>query len=427
MLPPSLVIALAAVLVLWCIQGLVAAQQARRFGKRLRRGTRPIYAEFRPEAWVVVPFKGIDTEGVANLHALFHQDYPNYRLLLVVESEDDPAFGLLHAERVKFPRIASEVIVAGPAPPHRGQKVHNQLAALRHALASVNQDGPHRAPANCEDDRAWVFADSDAAANPAWLGNLVGPLSLRKRTAVTTGYRWLVPARGPEGRFLWGGRIASVINGQVATFASLKRAAFAWGGSMALLEGTAEAGGLLQRWERAVSDDFQVTAVARELDRRILFLPECLVESPIDMPLTRLWEFSRRQYLITRVHAPLFFSLVFCSVAFYCFATLVAWTSVAAFAWHQDFRVLLMAAAAIGLMFALNQVRAARRRRVVKNLFGAQTLQRLGPALALDRWATTPLMFLNLGLLLRGCVGRTIRWRGHGYRLRGPLDIERLP
>ena len=336
-------------------------------------------------------------------------------------------FTLLETERAKFPKIDSSVVIAGPAPAHRGQKVHNQLAALRHALAEAGQDGPRPAPASYKDERAWVFADSDAAANPAWLGNLVGPLSQREKNAVTTGYRWLVPARGPEGRFRWGGRIASVINGQVATFASLERASFAWGGSMALLEGTAEAGGLLERWERALSDDFQVTAVARDLERRILFLPECLVESPVDMRLDALFEFSRRQYLITRVHAPRFFFIVLTGVAFYVFAAATAWFGVLAFPWHRDPRVLAAAAAALLFVAVANRVRAAARRRVVRDLFGAQTLQRLGPALWLDRWATTPVMALNLWLLLRGCVGRTIRWRGHGYRLRGPLKIERLP
>ncbi|BAM03665.1 glycosyltransferase [Phycisphaera mikurensis] len=426
MLPLPLQLVAAAVLAGWCLQALLGAMQVRRFSKRLRRGERPSYAAFRPEAWVVVPFKGVDDEGVANLHALFQQDYGDYRLLLAVESEEDPAFRLLNEERAKFPRIRSEVVVAGPAPPFRGQKVHNQLAALRHALAGEGLDGPRPAPPRYRDERAWVFADSDAAANPAWLGNLVGPLSQRDKNAVTTGYRWLVPARGPGGRFRWGGRIASVINGQVATFASLERAAFAWGGSMAILEGTAEAGGLLERWERALSDDFQVTAVARSLGRRILFLPECLVESPVDMPLRSLLEFSRRQYLITRVHAPRFFYAVVAAVGFYVFAAASAWLLLLAAPWHRVGWLAAGAAAALLFVAGANRVRAAARRRVVRGLFGQQTAERLAPALRLDRWATTAVMALNLVLLLRGCVGRTIRWRGHGYRLRGPMEIERL-
>ena len=425
-MPPPLQIAGALVLLLWCAQAVLAAAQVRRFSRRLRRGTREAYRSFRPEAWVVVPFKGVDAEAVANLHALFRQAYPRFRLLLVVESEGDPAHRLLREERAKFPGVRSEVVVAGPAPPHRGQKVHNQLAALRHALAEAGQGAPRAAPEDAHEDRAWVFADSDAAADPAWLGNLVGPLVERERTAVTTGYRWLVPARGPEGRFRWGGRVASVINGQVATFASLERAAFAWGGSMALLEGTAAEGDLLGRWEEALSDDFQVTAVARASGRRVLFLPECLVESPVDMPLPALFEFSRRQYLITRVHAPLFFGLVVASVGFYCLAAGVAAAAVVGLPWHGDAWAAGAAAAAAAVVAACNQLRARWRARVVKGLFGPQTTARLAPALRLDRWATTPVMALNLLLLLRGCVGREIRWRGHGYRLRGPLDVQRI-
>ena len=42
---------------------------------------------------VILPIKGVDDDTQANVHALLSQDYPEYRLIFAVESEDDPVVG----------------------------------------------------------------------------------------------------------------------------------------------------------------------------------------------------------------------------------------------------------------------------------------------------------------------------------------------
>ncbi len=412
-------IALVTLWVLWVVQAVLCAIQAGKFGRHLRRGDRAGFAEFRPPAVVFVPFKGLDHDAVANLHGLLQQDYPGFRCVFIVESEDDPAFTFLTEETAKYPAVQTDVVVAGVANHHTGQKVHNLLGGLRFL-------GEQREGLYPEADEAWVFADSDAVPNPQWLGNLVGPLAQRERNAVTTGYRWLVPARGPRGRFKLGGQIASVINAGVATFAANDRFDFAWGGSMAMLADTAERGGLIDLWLGALSDDYQVTRMARQLKQRIYFLPECIVESPMDMTLSDLAEFARRQYVITRTHEPWFFWRGLGVVAMYVAAVVSAWGALLSLPWTRHWALGALAGVAVVIVFVCNQVRSGWRRYAVQELFGSGTFERLAPALRLDRWAITAIMALNLGMLASAAFGRHITWRGKRYELRGPQNIRRL-
>src|SRR5690606_38659825 len=124
--------------------------------RRLGRDPRPAYAAHRPPVVVVMPFKGVEPRLCAALDRLFRQDYGGeYRLLLVVDSAADPAHGLLQQVMARHPRRRAELIVAGEAGPHEGQKVHNQLAAIDLLMRDRH-------------DQVWVFADSDAVPGPHW-------------------------------------------------------------------------------------------------------------------------------------------------------------------------------------------------------------------------------------------------------------------
>src|SRR5689334_18062352 len=65
---------------------------------------------------VFCPCKGIDVEFEKNVQSILNQDYPNYRVQFIVESETDPAYTALRA-------LGVSVLVAGRTT-SRGQKVH---------------------------------------------------------------------------------------------------------------------------------------------------------------------------------------------------------------------------------------------------------------------------------------------------------------
>ncbi len=395
----------------WAVQALLAVIAQHKLAHRAARPQTQRYAGYRPPAVVIVPFKGVEPALRENLRGLFTQDYPDYRLMLIVESEDDPACPFLREAIEDHPNRQAELLVAGPADPDEGQKIHNLLAAVR----KLKQDDAG--------ETVWVFADSDAVPGPHWLGELVGPLA-QERTAVTTGFRWLVPESrdGTSPPPFWA-RIASIINSSATGFIRREQYTHAWGGSMAMRVTTAEQSDLIGRWQGAISDDYQVTRMARDLERRVYFVPECLVASPVDYNLKELLNFAFRQYLITRVYAPGVYYGALLIHALY-FAGLAS-TIALLFRSEPEFA----RAYAVGVLiwvFIANQVRATLRHRVVRLTLGPDVVRKLKPTFTLERWTTPLWLGINLLLLASALFGRTITWRGIRYRLDGPQSIRRL-
>ena len=400
--------------VAWGAQTVTSAIGVGKFRRLFRKKGREAAREYRPRAVVIVPFKGREPGLEANIASLLHQDYPDYRVLMVVESEADPACAVIDAAIAQRGDERAERIVAGRAPANVGQKVHNQLTALAHVKAAELGE------------QVWVFADSDAVPGPDWLGKLVGPLVQQHKTAVTTGYRWLVPEAGLAPVRQMCSSLASVMNASAACMLGHDWLNQAWGGSMALRRDTADVGRLEQHLQGAITDDYVVTRLAKRLGKRVYFVPRCLVASPVDLGPGELVNFAHRQYLITRVYAPGIFAGALALHALYVAGLIAAWTLVVRGWVLADAGLALLGTAALATVLVANQVRASLRGRVVREAFDDATAARLRPALWLDRWASWLWMSAHLLLILRAAVGRTMRWRGVRYRVYGPQHVERL-
>jgi len=364
-----------------------------------------------PPATLIVPFKGTGDDLAACVRTLCTQDYPSYRLVCVVESEGDPAYPRLREELARYPQRPSTLDVAGTAGPRQGQKVHNQLHVLR------------RLEPEARDGEVWAFADSDALPGPGWLRDLVRPLEKPRKNVVATGYRWLVPE--PGGGF-WSAA-ASAVNASVACGYRRDSYSPAWGGAMAVSAAIAREGRLTAYLEGALTDDYQFTRMAHALGGRVYFVPACLSPSPVSFDRQSFWQFARRQYLITRVYAPRLFAGGLGVLLAWWVGCLAGWGALAA-------ALLGTAPAGVGAgagvtilgVAALHQLRARGRERLVRLAFPPETVARLRPALRLERWGTPLVMAVHLGVMLSACAGRTVRWRGLAYRLRGPQQVERL-
>ena len=88
-------------------------------------------SDFTPFASIFVPCRGLDQNLHENLSALFQQDYPNYEVVFIVDSEDDKAVSTIEKFLENF--VSSKLIIAGKAE-NEGQKVHN----LRQAVLKVS-------------------------------------------------------------------------------------------------------------------------------------------------------------------------------------------------------------------------------------------------------------------------------------------------
>ncbi len=443
----------------WVALALVAVLANRKHASRFEPTGFPP-PDYFPPVTLITPIKGIDRDLTGCIQSLCTQEYPDYRVIIVLESRDDPAFPVVSAELSKYPQRRSQVMIAGAAGPDEGQKVHNQL----HVLRAIEPDA--------DDNHVWAFADSDAVPGSTWLATLVGRLKL-ETVGVTTGYRWIVPenssgwpglesTEAPVGRDALHNRcgpsdsleqgepfrgirrascpshpgtvltrfwssLASVINASVACAYRTHSRDQAWGGAMAMHVRTARQGQLIHRLTGALTDDYPITRMARDLNLDVRYLPQCLAATPVDFTFASLFAFARRQYIITRVYSPAIYAFALMSLTCWLLGFAAAWSHliVNVLADPRDWRSWLCAPA-IAAVFVLNQLRAGYRRRTISHAFGPAMLHRLRLALFIDRWLTPVWMSLHWLFAASALVARTFTWRSIRYRLDGPNQVKRL-
>lgn len=245
-----------------------------------RRRLRAAPGFFTPRTALLCPCKGLESGLERNLAALTEFEYPNYEIFFILASASDSAYGAV--KRIAdHSRIPAHVVIAD-RPEGCGEKVNNLRVA-------VEQLAP--------DFEVFVFADSDGHPGRFWLRRLIAPLH-DSRVGATTTMRWLIPLRN---------NLASALlaawNASIVTLLSESGRNFCWGGGTAIKRSVFEQIGVLEEWSHSVSDDYSMTRALQRTNRTILFLPECLTPSYADADFPRLFEFTNRQILITKVYA----------------------------------------------------------------------------------------------------------------------------
>lgn len=361
---------------------------------------------YHPRTALLVPCKGLDAYFNSNVRSFFEQEYDNYYLFFVVESESDPAYGELRAACDKLAgssrALDVQLLVAGVSA-SSSQKIHNLLYAIQHVP---------------DDVEVLAFADSDACVHRDWLGRLVRPL-WRTKSGVATGYRWFVPMQNNLASLG-----LSAINAAIAQFLGNSPLNHAWGGSMAVRVDDFRRLNLAAVWSSSLSDDLSLSRAVRRAGMRIAFVPQCLVASFESITWRQLYEFGRRQFLITRVYTPGAWWLgLLASLG----SVVGLWGSLAlavhAAAIHAQHLALY---AAVPAVFFAGQLLRAVLRQVVAARVLPEHLVRLYPAAVADvlgGWFWSLVLFT---MLLSSAFGRTIRWRGIRYKLVSPSEVRVL-
>ena len=388
-----------AAIVIWL--GILSLRGGFNFAAYVRRETvRPLH-DFTPFASIIAPCRGLEDGLRENLAALFEFNYPAYEIIFVTDQDEDPALSVVE-EIIKSEnnssRVSARVLIAGESI-DCGQKVHNLRVAV--SAADLRSE-------------VFVFVDSDARPQPAWLQSLVAPL-VDDQIGAATGYRWFIPAGGGFAshlRSVWNASIASALGER-------EDKNFCWGGSTAIRKATFEKLQIRERWRGTVSDDFTMTRVLQEAKLPIHFVPACLVASLDDCNLKELLEFTNRQLKITRIYAahlwkPVFIgSLLFCAVFFGGLALITG-------------RVLLglpysIPLALLFLVYLLGAAKAYIRLKAVTiplRTYQRQLAKSLPAHLLL--WPFGSALFL--GNAVAAAFSRRIKWRGITYELKSATE-----
>jgi len=381
------------------LQSLLALGAALRFSRYSLRHARPRAGRYQPKSVIIVPCKGLEHDFEENIRALFAQEYRDYEIIFVTESEADPAYGVLARLIKSYSRRPAWLVVAGEAH-DRGQKVHNQLAAVD-MLNSIDRRA-----------EVLVFADTDARPTKYWLAELVAPLG-DKRIGATTGFRWYLPMSGAFGSLL-----LSVWNSSALSLLG-ERSSFAWVGSMAIRREAFDRLEIKQRWQGALSDDYALSGAIHEAGQRIKFVSHCLVASHAEANLADLLEFSTRQMRITRVYAPRLWKVAAVSHCLYnlTFWGGLVWLAAAALAGKLSF----LPAALLTGIFLLGATTGWTRAVVAAHLLPANR-----PQIQKHWWGYVllgPLISLLYAYnVFASAWTKRIVWRGIGYEMISPRE-----
>jgi len=351
---------------------------------------------------LIVPCRGLDSHFEANITSLFNQDYENYLLWFVVGEESDPAYPELCRLRdrlsEKSQALDVRILISGPAD-GCSQKIHNLL----HAYGRID-----------DDVEILAFADSDICVRPDWIRHLIWPIR-NYRYGAATGYRWFVPKKNNLATLA-----LSSLNARIAQQLGNTRFNQAWGGSTAIRVDVFRKVGLDRIWPRVLSDDLSLTYAVKKAGMKLAFVPACLVASYESTTWPGLFEFGRRQFLITRVYRP--WTWLF-GLAAGLYSVLCVWAAAAiaihAAAISHENLTLFTAVPIVSLLSLTAQA-------IVRQNMIARLLERDRDNMRFARiadiyfsWIWSPLLFI---LICSSALGRTIRWRGIKYKLLSPTE-----
>jgi ceramide glucosyltransferase len=352
---------------------------------------------YRPRTALIVPCKGLDAAFEANITSLYQQNYDNYILRFVVSDTDDPAYDRLCRLKEKLSNATKahdvQVLVAGHAQ-SCGQKNHNLLYCFRNLPGDVE---------------VMAFADSDACVCSDWLASIVHPLR-KDKVGVSTGYRWFIPQKNNPATVA-----LAVINAKIAQLLGSWRFNQAWGGSMAVRSELFRQWGVEHLWANSITDDLTLSRAARKTGKKITFVPACLVASYEQTNWPDFFRFARRQFLITRVAAPVTWLSGLLSS---CYSTLGLYggAAMAVYAYCTQNAHWKFFAAVPAVFFAGHLCRSTLRQRLIAKLLPDDVL-----AMRVARftdiaagWLLSPVL---LAIIVSSAFGRRIRWRGITYKL----------
>ena len=357
-----------------------------------------------PETVLIIPCKGIDPAFEKNVASFFSQNYHPFELWFVVEDESDPAFSILVQLRQKLSDSCQaqkvKILVAGKSS-HCSQKIHNLLYCCSQIKQNFN---------------IIAFADSDACLPQQWLSQMVYYAS-KNKVGAASGYRWFVPKTNNLANIA-----LSAMNAKIVQLLGNTRFNQLWGGSMAIRTESFQKLNIADVWQNTLSDDLSLSSVLKKNRLKVAFVPACIVASYENFNWAQLFEFARRQYLITRICIPgtWLFALFSCM-----YSILGIWAAAAMviFAKIRSSEHLVLYSAVPVVFFVSQLLRALLRQQLIRKIL-PDDKDKLLPAAIADIslfWLWSVIMLV---MIITSAFGNIITWRGIRYKLISPNDTQ---
>jgi cellulose synthase/poly-beta-1,6-N-acetylglucosamine synthase-like glycosyltransferase len=367
------------------------------------RDDAPVDDKDLPRAGVVLCLRGTDPSLDRCLAGLMTQDYPDYSVWIVVDSEDDVVNEALPAilEKVSQPSVPVHVhFLQEPLP-----TCSLKLSAQNHAIAELRQ--------TCS---VVAFIDADVVPHAGWLRSLVVPL-LDPGVGATTGVRWYTPGGeswGTVTRYLWNAGAVT----QMYFFG------IPWGGSLAFRIDAIDRAGLIDQWTHSFCEDTSSPRRLWQAGLKLRFAFQAVMVNQETIDLKDALSFVRRQLVCARLHHPSWIMIVLSNLAQA--LALPAAIALALVCWLGGQEALAVCALAIptfyvgGLLSAILWGERQIRRTMSQRGIVLPTFVRSWRA-----WLALPLLqVVHAGCILSAMALRRVSWRGVTYELEGHGKIR---
>ncbi len=229
-----------------------------------RRITEENGDSYTPRTLVMVPCRGLDYSLEKNLESITRQDYPDYDVVAIIDSNEDPCVGIL--QKLSIPYLISTF---------ECKACSGKTKAISTAIV---------ARPNYE---AYIICDSDIRVKKDWLSSIISPLG-NNNTGLSTTFPYFNPVGGfwSKIKSVWG------IVGQGLMESNLTR--FGWGGSLAFKSDLLDADSF-KLFSESVSDDTSLSSICKSKGLPISYSRKAqpLIDSPDDF--STFFEWSNRQ------------------------------------------------------------------------------------------------------------------------------------
>jgi len=338
---------------------------------------------FLPPISNLKPVRGLDPGAYDNFASFCRQDYPNYEILFCIGDENDPAMPVLQRLKQDFPDTQIRIVIGS------GRAATNDKVAK---LARLTDEAAYE---------HLVISDSDVRVAPDYLRRLIAPLASTKVGAVTCFYV-------PTAETTWVQRLQDI--GMLSDFYpgilvawQLDGVKFALGPSIATTRSYLREFGGYSAIENKPADDLLIGRLIAEQGREVVLLPYAISTVPDYQSLRELFLKRLRWITVMRHMRPWgHFGLIF---------TLgLPWALLA---------VALQPTAAVAAIYLGGYLVA---RSILTLAVGTTGLHQPG---VWRKLAYIPLWDgVATVIWLASFARKTIRWRGHDYRI---INGELIP
>ncbi len=247
----------------------------------------PIDLSSYPKAAIVLSIRGVDPSLQSCLETLFNQDYPDYYVSIVVDSEEGEAWQDVNS----IVRQAAQRNIQVSPLRDRSNACSLKCSALVQAISELDSSY-----------EIIAIIDADVVTHSSWLRELATPLIDNSQIGITSGIRWYVPTLKAMGSLKMGSVVRYLWN--VSAAISMFYYNCPWGGSMAMRRSLLHEGGLLELWKRVLSDDNTAATTAQGLGQTIQFVPSVIMLNRESCDLLGCWRFIKRQFLWSCLYHP---------------------------------------------------------------------------------------------------------------------------